>query len=837
MTQNSPSFFKSFLPHVLAVIFFVLLTLLYFKPLLEGRTLQPADITQWKGMAQELLEFNKANPDVETVWSGSMFSGMPSYQFAVVGTPPNHLYSVQQSVSFSNPETMGPVFVGLVCAYIFFFLLTGNIWIAILGAIACSFSSYNFVILQAGHVTKAWAIAYMPLVLSGFLLIVRNKYLLGGALFALSLALELMSAHVQISYYLAIFCFALFVGYTTLCVMKKETQKLLKASLTFFIALCIALLPSIASLYADLEMSKESMRGPSELKGKENVTPSTGLDIDYAFSWSYGVGETLSLMIPDIRGGASGGTVGKGSHLYKELQKQGQRPGKEVQTYTYWGEQPGTSGPVYFGATICFLFVLGMFVIKSKGKWLLLGVAFFFIFLSWGKNMLWFNEFMFQHLPMYSKFRAPSMSLVIPALIFPIIAGWGLMRIFKQESEPKEIKKYIFYSLGMTGGICLILSLIPGLFFNFQSLNDIQFTSQLPEWYYDALLADRASLLKADALRSLIFILLTAACVFLFTGNDKKRFSYALIGICVLILVDLWMVDKRYVNDSHFVKKGKTEQVFDPTMADNIILEDKSPSYRVLNLSTNTFNETATSYFHKSIGGYHAAKLRRYQELIDSRIRVEIQLIAQGFQTATSLEDINQVFQTTPTLNMLNAKYIVYSAEQPPLLNPERAGNAWFIQNIQWVNDANQELEALNTIDPRTMAVVDKRFADVVSKNTLVPDSMASIELLEYRPNYLKYESNTSSGQIAVFSEIYYKNGWKVFIDGEPADHFRANWVLRAMNVPAGKHSIEFKFEPDTYFLLASVGSITSLVLIFGFLGVLGFTIVTRFRKKEETAS
>ena len=833
MAQNFSSFFKSFLPHVLATLFFVLLTLLYFKPLLEGKTLQQADMTQWRGMAQELLEFNKENPDVETAWSGSMFSGMPSYQFAVVGTSPNYLVSVQ-SLSFSNPETMGPVFVGLVCAYIFFFLLTGNVWIAILGAIACAFSSYNIIIIQAGHVTKAWAIAFMPLVLSGFLLITRSKYLLGGALFALALGLELMSLHIQISYYLAIFCFVLFVGYAVLCIVKKEVQKLLKTLLTFSIALCISLLPCIGSLYADWEMGKESMRGPSELKAEENTAPSTGLDIDYAFSWSYGVGETLSLIIPNIRGGASGGTVGKESNLYKELKRQGQRLGKEVQTYTYWGEQPGTSGPVYFGATICFLFVLGMVVIKSKGKWLLLGAALFFIFLSWGKNMAWFNEFMFYYLPMYSKFRAPSMALVIPALIFPITVGWGLMCFYQeQKNNRKQVQKYVLFSLGITGGICLILWLIPGLFYNFQSINDEQFTSQLPEWYYDALLADRASLLKADALRSLIFILLTAACIYPFEAKwNKKWLSYSLIGVGVLILADLWTVDKRYVNDSHFVKGGKnTEQVFEPTMADNMILEDKSPSYRVLNLSTSTFNETATSYFHKSIGGYHAAKLRRYQELIDHRIRIEIQMIAQGFQTASSLDDINAVFQTTPTLNMLNAKYIIYNADQPPLVNPERAGNAWFIQNIQWVDDANQELAALNTIDPKTMAVVDKQFANIVSKHTLAPDSTASIKLLEYKPNYLKYESNTTSDQIAVFSEIYFKNGWKTFIDGNPVEHFRANWVLRAMNVPAGKHSIEFKFEPDTYLSLVSFGSIASLVLIFGFLGILGFSI---FRKKAD---
>lgn len=835
--NNNKSLLKAFVPHILAILFFLVLTLIYFQPILDGKTLQQGDISQWRGMAQELAEFDKNTENAKSAWSGSMFSGMPSYHFNVVGNPPNFLSYVQHCLYLADPGSMGPVFAGLLCAYIFFFLLTSNVFLSVLGAIAIAFSSYNIIILQAGHVTKAWAIAYIPLVLSGFLLIFKKRFLLGGALFALALAFELMSGHVQITYYLAIFCLILFIGYVIYCIQKKEWKTLQKATLTLLISVFLGILPNIAGLYADLEMSKSSLRGPTELTAQadELEEKSDGLDIDYAFAWSYGRTETLSLMIPNIYGGASGGTLGKDSNLYKSLKANGQRMGKDVQSYTYWGEQPFTSGPVYLGAIVCFLFVLGMFVIKNNTKWWLLGAAIFFIFLSWGKNIAWFNDFWFYHLPMYNKFRTPSMALVIPSVIFPIVGVWGLKRIWEGKVEMLSLKKSLIYSLSIVGGICLVLWLIPGFFFNFQSQNDAQFATQVPNWYYESLLADRKDLLRADALRSLIFVILSASFVYLAVLQKKQLFRYSLVILCLLVLVDLWMVDKRYLNDSSFQRK-KTEQYFEKTYADESILEDKSPSYRVLNMSTNTFNETATSYFHKSIGGYHAAKLRRYQELIDFRIMREIQWIGGAFQHVSqnsgSMEDLYAAFEMTPTLNMLNAKYIIYNPEAPALVNPYAFGNAWFVENVEWVDNANEELDALEVIDPLTTAVVDKKYADVVEKTSAIIDSNDVIELVEYQPNYLKYETKTSSEQIAIFSEIYYNRGWKAFIDGQPVDHFRANWVLRAMNIPAGEHLVEFRFEPDTYNRLAVTGSAVSLLLIIGFVGICTYVFVKK--KKAE---
>lgn len=415
------------------------------------------------------------------------------------------------------------------------------------------------------------------------------------------------------------------------------------------------------------------------------------------------------------------------------------------------------------------------------------------------------------------------MSLVIPAIIFPLIGVWGIKTLFhhRNPDENDRLKKQLFISVGITGGICLVLWLLPGLFYNFESVNDRQFVSQVPDWYYSALLADRESLLKSDALRSLVFILLSGAAIFFFVNKTKKQFNYAITFLVVLTLIDLWLVDQRYLSKSSFEKK-KSEKVFEPSKADHIILEDKSLSYRVLNISSSTFNEAATSYFHKSIGGYHAAKLRRYQELIDHRISKEIQSIVQSFQNANEMEDILSAFRQTPTINMLNGKYIIYDPGQAPILNPEANGNAWFVQEILPVNNANEELDALDTIDPLKIAVVDKKFAGTIgNRQSFAPDSTAAIELLQYQPAYLKYRSQTNAEQLAVFSEVYYANGWKAFIDGKPAEHFRADWILRAMNIPAGEHIIEFRFEPDTYSTLANMGSIASLLMIVGFVGIL----------------
>ncbi len=824
MKETIPTILKKLLPHLLVILGFIAIVLIYFQPTLEGKVLQQSDIQQWKGMAQELYKTAETTQDFRSAWSGSMFSGMPSFQFCAMGNPHNYLGSINDLLSLSDSNSAGPVFAGLICAYILFFLLTGNLWISIIGAIAFAFSSYNLIILQAGHVTKAWAIAYMPLVLSGVLLIFRKKFILGGALFALALSLEILSGHMQITYYLALLCVVLYIAYAIFSIQKKAINTLWKVTLTFVITLMLAVLPDIAGLYANSLMAKESTRGASELTQTEEEKASSGLDIEYAYRWSYGKGETFSLLIPNIRGGSSIGFLDESSHLAKEIKAQtGQQTGDKMQTYTYWGEQPWTDGPVYFGAIICFLFILGMFVIRNPMKWWILGATIFFIFLSWGKNFSSFNDFIFYHLPLYNKFRAPSMALVIPGLTFVLIAVWGLKDLYSRTIEDKKVKEYFIISLCLSGVFCLLFWIAPSVFFDFQSSNDKSFTSQVPDWYYSALILDRKSLLTSDALRSLIFILLSAGCLYLFWKKKTKFALYSLLGLAVLILVDLWGIDKRYVNDSKFINQKK-EGTFTASVADKFILQDKDPSYRVFNLK-DPFNETNTSYFHKSIGGYHAAKLKRYQELIEHRIMPEMQLIYQSFQNAKSEEDITSVFQECPTLNMLNMRYLIYDPGAPAIRNPYADGNAWFVREVKTVNNADEEIAALNTIDPKVTAVVDKSFADKVMKSPITTSETDTILMTSYMPNVVKYQSECSTEQIAVFSEIYFREGWKAFIDGKQTDYFRADWTLRAMNVPAGKHEIEFRFEPDTYYTLASIASISSLLLIALFIGALVFSL------------
>jgi len=837
MKNNLLSFFTPFLPHIAAVALFAALTLAYFQPLLDGKAIVQGDMNQVQGMAQELVDFSKTDKDTPMAWTGSMFSGMPSYQITTPNYPNNYIGIVYKALSLNDYLSSGIIFGGLVCAYLFFFLLTGNFWLSILGALAVAFSSYNLIIIQAGHVTKGWAIAFMPLVLSGFMLIARKKWIFGGALFAFGLAVELSASHIQISYYLALLCVFLYLAYLIYNIKNKAYNSLLKGSLILLVGLAFAVLPKLAGFYAELEMGRESLRGPSELSSPAQTADaprSTGLDRDYAFAWSYGRGETLSLLVPNINGGESGGRLGKDSHLYKELKQKGQRLGKDIQTYTYWGDKPFTSGPVYAGACIFFLFVLGMFAIKNSLKWWLFGAALFFVFLSWGRNFAALNDFLFYNLPFYNKFRTPEMALVIPALILPIIGVWGLKSLISGDEETKRHKlDYLKFSTAITGGICLILWLIPGVFFSFESEYDQQFASQVPDWYYSALIADRQAMLSSDALRSLVFVLLTSVFVYFLIAKNSKLKNWSLAGIALLALIDLWAVDKRYLNDSNFDKK-RPEQTFEKSYADKIILEDKSLSYRVLNLSGSTFNEAKTSYFHKSIGGYHAAKLRRYQELIDARIQKEIQLFAQNLSKIQSQSGLDSLFSLMPTINMLNGKYIILNPETAPIVNPKAFGNAWFVEKLTVVENADAELEALNFIDPQHEAVTDRKFENIVSQKTYTRDSTDNIALTLYHPVRLVYHSSTSSPQLAVFSEIYFADGWKAFIDGQPATYFRADWTLRAMNVPQGEHEIEFRFEPDNYARLASLGTWSSLLLLALVAGAIILTIVRSVKTEKQ---
>ncbi|MDR2805589.1 MAG: hypothetical protein LBB85_08130 [Dysgonamonadaceae bacterium] len=819
---------KKTLPHWGALLFFFLLTLIYFYPALEGKVLQQGDVTNYKGMAHELEEYGKPSG-----WTGSMFSGMPSYHITGYSTGTDFLLSLRQyTLEIYQSDSAGPILVLLLSAYVLFLVLGASWWLSVLGAIAMAFSSYNIIIIEAGHITKAWTLAFVPLLLSGIFLIFKQKYWVGFVVFTSALALTIGSNHLQITYYTALFCAILFIGFWVECIREKAWKHAGLATVILMAGAALALLSSTNNLYLNYESGQESMRGKAELTplGETSVeTPvSTGLDKDYVFAWSYGKAETLSLLIPNVMGGSSGGTVGKDSHLYKALKAHGAKVEREgVQTYTYWGEKQFTSGPVYFGAIICFLFLFALFIVPRSSKWWLLGAAVFFIFLAWGRNFAGFNDWMYYHFPFYGKFRTVETALIIPAFIFPIVAVSAIKELIKTNIPAKKLIQSLFWSAGITSGICLLLWLAPNAFFHFESTYDAQFQNQVPEWYYLSLLDDRKDLLRADAWRSFLFIALAAGLLWLYiqSKNRRKVLPFLAAGLLTLILIDLWAVDKRYLNVENFLsKRSYNEQQFSPSAADNFISQDVALSYRVLNLN-NPFNESRTSYYHKSIGGYHAAKLGRYQDLIDRRLTGEIQAIIAAFQTATSFDDLAKVCENCPTLNMLNAKYIIYNPEQPPLVNPYADGNAWFVQSYRFTDTPDDEMAALETLNPQTEAVLDKQFENQLSDLEIIPDSTASITMTAYYPDKVEYQSSSAQTGLAVFSEIYYKNGWKAFIDGRPAPISRADWILRALVVPAGEHRIEFVFDPDDIRMAGTITTLFSGLLLLLIIGSLAYGV------------
>ena len=836
------SMMKNVGKHVAALVLFLGLVMAYFSPaVFDGKVIRQGDNVKAAGMGGSQVDkyAKTAEPGEFSVWSDAMFSGMP--YGPGYGSPAPELPSygiVDGWLKTPGYTHAAMVFTGLVCFYLLMCIMGVNWWLAIAGAIAFAFASYNIIIIEAGHIVKAYVIGYMPVTLAGMFLLFKRKWLWGAVLFLLGVAFSLLNGHVQITYYLVLLCFFIYLGYSIKMLKEKQTADWLKTSLIMLACVVLAVLPNAKHMYSNWDLGQHSIRGASELTPKPDETgkvekASSGLDKDYAFQWSYGWKELLTVMIPDVYGGSSGGTLGSSSELYKELKKNGAQVGKEVQTYTYWGDKPFTSGPVYFGALVCFLFVLGMFVVRNPMKWWLFGGAVFLTFLALGRNFDAFNDIMFHYLPLYNKFRTVEMALVIPGLVFPLVAIWGLREIFRGNVDDKTMKKGFLWSLGITGGICLVVFLIPSLLLNFHSAYDAQFQNQVPEWYYTALLMDRASLASSDALRSLIFILLGAGLLLWYWKAKNKTTASMIVsaGMAVLILVDLWSVDRRYLDDSNYVKE-KAEESYKESVADKEIFKDTDESFRVFGLN-NPWQDTNVSYFHHSIGGYHAVKLRRYQELIDYRLDGEYRNIIGALQKAQSIQDIMRVLAAFLSLNMLNTRYIIYNPDQAPIRNPYAYGNAWFVDKVDIVENADAEIDALNTIDPLKTAVVDKRFAKDLEGFTPQVDSTATIVLEKYRPNRLTYKTKASSEQLAVFSEIYYP-GWKVTIDGKEATHFRADWILRGMLVPAGEHTIVFDFHPDTYVLAANVSAYSSFLILLLLIAAIGWSGWKYWQKSRE---
>lgn len=820
------SIWKKLFPHVLACLFLLVLSFVFFAPKFQGMQIRQGDVEKYVEMSQEVRDYYQKE-GVGSSWTGSMFSGMPTYTITTQGGPRNMLDYLEWPLKALGGSDCGVLFFSMLSCYLLLTLLGVSIPLAILGAVAFSFSSYSIIILQAGHITKAWAMAYMPLIILGFIWILRQRYWLGGLVFALSLALQIKNNHPQITYYLTLFCCIVYVGYVIYSFKAKKTKPVYLSFTTLVVAIIVAFLCNMGPLYASFELSKESIRGKSELThqvdGKKDK--SSGLDKDYAFAWSYGKEETFTLLIPDFYGGASGGTLDKDSHLATELQRRGFQVPVPLQTYTYWGDQPFTSGPVYFGAIICLLFIFALLTIKHPLKWWIIGGMAVFILLSWGRNFDSFNTFMFHYLPFYNKFRTVSMALVIPQLIFVLVAVWGLANLFHHKISRPEALKALYYALGITGGLCLFFALFTPL--SFHSVLDGQY--QMPDWYMNALAADRADLLKSDAFRSLGFILIGGGCLWLYIRQDKPS-RYLPYVLVIMVLLDLWFVDRRYLNETHFTKKTTVNRLYEPTPADRVILQDKDLSYRVLSLQ-DPFNNSAPSYYHKSIGGYNAAKLRRYQDLIEMRLSPEITHLQKKLSEISDETDLEQVFKDTKVLNMLNMRYLIINPSFAPLKNPDAMGNAWFVSQMEIVNNADEEMKRLQTIDPAHTALVDKRFASIVGEQKEWKlDSLAEITMTSYKPDRVEYRYHSSEPGLILFSEVYYPHGWKAEIDGVATEHFRANWILRGMIVPAGEHTISFYFHPDVYIAGRWIATITSSLLL---LALLGF-VVYYMRKRTS---
>lgn len=824
---------KEYLPHLGSILFLVLITCTYFFPQFQNKELTQGDQIKWHGMAKETVDYHEKTGE-NVAWCGSMFSGMPGYTVSIKHNYPNALSFIEAPFNACNHHTAAIILLALVCGYILFITLKCPIPIAIFGAVAFALSSYFPIIIEAGHVTKGWVMATMPIVIASMLLVMKRKYLLGGTFFAFALTENIRHGHIQVTFYLLILCLFIFIGYMIGKIKEKKSMEILKATGVFLAGTAVAILLNGAQLYANYEMGKTSIRGKSELTAQVDgkTDKSSGLDQEYAFAWSYGKAETFTFLIPNFNGGASGGELdAKSSALAKAYRKNNMQTPKSLRTYTYWGDQPFTSGPVYLGAIVCFLFVLSLFIVDKKYKWWVVGGTAFLIIMSWGKNFSIINDYLFHYLPFYNKFRTPSMALIIPQLTFAWLGTLALKAIYDGNVKKEKLIGSLYVSAGITGGLCIIFALMPSLFLDFTSPMDDQY--QLPKWYLNALMEDRKDLLTTDAWRSFLFIGAAFAILFLLIKmeNGKKYLTYGMAAIALLSFIDLWSVDKRYLNDDNFTKKSKQKE-FVQTEADKFILQDKDPSYRVLTLN-NPFNDTNVSYFHKSIGGYNAAKLRRYQDLIETHITKEMGAIqsnlSKGVRTLANAEkaiaDAN-----TPVLDMLNMRYLILQDDLPAATNRNANGNAWFVDEIVYVNSADEEISKLDEIDTKKSAIVHKKFMRYFEHYQAESDSASTIAMTEYDPMSVKYKADCASDKVAIFSEVYYQPGWNAYIDGKEVDHFQANWILRGLCIPAGTHDIEFKFEPKTYWNLTLLGSIGSFLLVLGIIAVIAFAI-----KKEKS--
>ena len=823
---------KKCLPDVLAVLLFAVLAFAYFFPAdIEGRILYRHDASAGRGAGQEGIEYLQKTGE-RSRWTNALFGGMPTYQMAPSYGSTNLLTKAVDAYHLWLPENVWFVFAYLLGFYILLRAFDFRQHLAALGSIIWAFSTYFLIIIAAGHIWKVWALAYLPPMIAGIVLAYKGRYLWGLLLTAIFTAFEINANHVQMTYYYLFIILFLVIGWLVEAIQQKQLVRFAKATGVCIVGAAIGVCINLSNLYHTWQYSQESMRGKSELvkKNSENQT-SSGLERDYITQWSYGIDETWTLLVPNTKGGASMPLTQSDKAMEKAdqnflpiYQQLGQ----------YWGEQPGTSGPVYVGAFVMMLFILGLFIVKGPVKWALLAATILSILLSWGRNFMGFTDFFIDYVPMYAKFRTVASILVIAEFTIPLLAMLALKKLLDEPEQMKPRMKYVGISFVMTGGIAMLFSLMPSMFFDsFISSGEMRAIQTLPTEYIQPLIANltemRQAVFTADSLRS-FYIILTGTLILLSVAYGKLKKEYAVGIILVLCLVDLWTVNKRYLNDEMFVPKEEREAPQAKTQTDELILRDESLDYRVLNLASNTFNENETSYYHKSIGGYHAAKLRRYQEMIEAYINPEMQRLFSAVSEAEG--DMTRVKGDSicPVLNMLNTKYFIFplqGGQTVPIQNPYVYGNAWFVDQLTYVDNANQEIEAIGKIDLRHQAVADTKFKAQLGE-AAVQDTASIVKITSYEPNRLTYDVNTGKGGVLVFSEIYYP-GWTATVDGEAVELGRVNYILRAIHIQPGQHQVELAFFPKSVNMTETIAYIAFVLLLL----VLIYVVVIQYRQKK----
>lgn len=819
---------KKFLPDVVVIIVFAIISFAYFfVPITQGKILFQHDASAGVGAAQEMTEYQNRTGET-TRWTNSIFGGMPTYQMSPSYQSTDGLSQVMNAYHLWLPDNVWFLFAYLLGFYILLRAFDFRQSLAALGSVMWAFSSYFLIIIAAGHLWKVMALAYLPPMIAGVVLAYRGRYLSGFIVTALFTAFEIKANHVQMTYYYLFIILFMVIAYLVKSIREKQLAVFLKATGVLAAAALIGIAINLSSLYHTWQYQKESMRGKSELVKKDAANQtSSGLDRDYITQWSYGIDETLTLLVPDAKGGASVPLSKNATAMAKaDPQIQSMIPQLYDAFPQYFGTQPGTSGPVYVGAFVLFLFILGLFIVKGPMKWALLAATVLSVLLAWGHNFMGFTNFFLDYIPMYAKFRTVASILVIAEFTIPLLAALALKKIVDEPDVLSKQMKFAYISLALTAGVAALIALFPDMMGPFVSEQERQMVGSIQGMdggTARTILANisdmRAAMVSSDAWRSVIIILIGFALLFAYKLK-KLRADYMIAALLVLCLVDMWQVDKRYLNDEMFVPKSERDMPQQPTATDIEINKDKSLDYRVLNFASNTFNENETSYFHKSIGGYHPAKLRRYQEMVDAYIVPEMQKAMQAIAAkGGNMQQVDGV-KLFPVLNMLNTKYFIFPLQGGatiPLKNIYAQGNGWFVDKIDYVADANAEYAEVGKIDVRHEAVADKQFEAVLGQ-AKANDSTATVKLDKYEPNNLQYTVNSKNGGIVVFSEIYYP-GWKATVDGQSVELGRVNYILRAVNVKPGKHIVVLDFHPTSISTTETIAYISIVILLLAIAG------------------